>query len=341
MKSLTLFIVFISFQSLMAQAVSGTVFDTKTGEKIEGASVYFANTSIGTITDNEGYFSIDPKFNSNTYLVVSHLGYLTSTIPYQEIYQNIRIGMKEDFFEIPEVVLVADPFSRKQKLEIFRLEFLGDSKGGTNSKIVNEDALDLYFDSKTNTLFAHSSEPIEIINDYLAYQIKFDLMDFQVAFRQKSLKRIDNIKRTIIYGHALFKDIATDEERFANLRNETYKGSLQHFFRTMWNQSWLSESFGLSHKLRKIDIADAFMVSAGTNLFTKKVSFKFKKFNITYKKGIFKHWSSLDLLSGNTIIIDKYGSYMPYLQLKFGGEMSDDRIGDLLPLDFELFEIVE
>ncbi len=340
MKIIIFAILILGFQSLKSQAISGTVFDIGTGEEIEGASVYFGNTSIGTITDGEGYFSIDSKFNSNTNLVISHIGYLTVTIPYQKIGENIRIGMKEEFFEIPEVVLVADPFSRQQKLEVFRLEFLGESKGGINSEILNEDALDLYFDVKTNTLFAHSSEPIELINNYLGYQIKFDLIDFQVAFKQKSLKRIDNIYKTIIYGHALFTDIVAKEERFANRRNRAYLGSIQHFIRTIWNGSWLDESFGFSHELKKIDVSEAFKVSIGNNLFTKNVSFKLKKFKISYKKGIFKYWSSIDLLSGNTITVDKYGNYTPYLQLKFGGAMSNDRIGDLLPLDFELVEVV-
>lgn len=328
-------------QSLFSQAISGKVYDSKTGESIPGASVYFANTSIGTITDTEGNFSIDPKFNSNTYLVFNHIGYKSITIEYKELGQDMKISLKEEFFEIPEVVLISDPFSRKQKLEVFRLEFLGESKGGINSKILNEDDLELYFNSKTNILHVYSNKAIEVINDHLGYRIKFDLVDFQVAFRRKSLKRIDNIKWTIIYGHSLFSDITNNEEKFLSLRNEAYMGSIQHFIRTMWNQSWASEAFGFHYKLRKINPSEAFTVSVGADIFTKKISFKLKKINISYKKGLYKHWSSLNLLTGSTITIDKYGSYMPYLQFKFGGEMADDRIGDLLPLDYEENYIVE
>lgn len=329
------------YQSIFSQAISGNVFDAKTGDKIIGASVFFASTSIGTITDVEGYFSIDPKFNSNTQLVVTHIGYKTFTLGYQDLGQDLEIRLEEELFEIPEVVLLSDPFSRKQKLEVFRLEFLGDSDAGLNSKIVNEEELELYFNSKTNTLLVHSNEPISVINDRLGYQIKFDLIDFQIVFRKRSLDRIDNIISTIIYGYPFFTDISDSNKTFINRRNKAYLGSIQHFIRTMWNQSWADESFGFHHKLKKIEALEAFTVSAGVDIFTKKVSFKWARLNLTYKKGPFKHWSTLNLFSGNSITIDSYGSYMPYLQLKFGGEMSDDRIGDLLPLDFEVNNFVE
>lgn len=337
MKYFLIAILFLLFsQATFSQAISGSVFDAKTGEKIVGASVFFASTSIGTITNEEGYFSIDPKFNSNTYLVITHIGYKTFTLGYQDLGQNLKIPLVEEFFEIPEVVLISDPFTRKQKLEVFRLEFLGDSDAGLNSKIVNEEDLELYFNSKTKTLSVHSKEPIIVLNDRLGYEIQFNLVDFQILFRKRSLDRIDNIISTIIYGYPFFKDISKSEKAFLDLRNRAYLGSIQHFMRTIWNQSWADESFEFYHNLAKIDAKEALTISAGADIFTKKVSFKWKKLNLTYKKGPFKHWSTLNLFAGNTITIDRYGSYMPYLQLKFGGEMSDDRIGDLLPLDFEL-----
>ncbi|MFS4493129.1 carboxypeptidase-like regulatory domain-containing protein [Maribacter sp. 2308TA10-17] len=343
MKSF-LSIIFILFvQLLFSQAISGNVYDAETGDIIEGATVYFDGTSIGTVTNEHGDFSIDPKFDSNAYLVISHIGYKAVTIHYQKLGQNLRIALEEDFFEVPEVVLISDTFSRKQKLEVFRLEFLGESKGGLNSKILNEHALDLYFNMKTNILLVHANEPLVIVNDYLKYRIKIDLVDFQISFRTQSLKRIDNVQSTVIYGHTFFTDVTNSltEKQFMNRRNYAYRGSIQHFMRTMWNQSWLNESYELRENLKKIDVADALSISAGNDIFTKRVFFKLKKFKITYRKGLFKHWSSVELLSGESINIDKYGSYMPYLQLKFAGEMADDRIGDLLPLDFEEYLIVD
>jgi len=340
MKHSLIIVVFLCFQSLFSQAISGKVYDMKTGNIIEGAFVYFDRSSIGKITDQQGYFSIEPQLNSNTPLVISHIGYETLVIEYSKLGEYLEIGMKEEFFKLSEVVLLSDPFTRKQKLEVFRKEFLGESVGGENSAILNEDALTLPFNSSTNTLSAYTSEPLVIINDYLGYNIRFDLLDFKINFKTKSLKRIDNIKSTFIYGHTFFTDLSIKEERFASRRNMVFKGSVQHFMQTIWNQSWLEESFKLrSYDQKQIEISDAFEVSAGSNIFSKKVNFKLNKFKIAFKRGIFKNWSSLTLISGNSIIIDKYGSYSPYQLLEFGGEMADHRIGDVLPLDFEVNQI--
>lgn len=334
MKTLFLFVVLLCIQTVVSQAISGTVYDDQTGDKIQGVSVYFANTSIGTITDDEGYFSIDPKFNSNTYLVISHIGYLTKTIEYPEIEQGLRITLTEDFFEVPEVVVVSDPFSRRQKLLLFRAEFLGDKISAEHCTIKNEDAIELYFNSTTNTLEAYAKEPILVQNEYLGYTLKFDLKEFKVIFKKKTLERIDNIESTIILGHTFFDDFGADNIRFVLRRNDSYKGSVQHFMRTLWNQNWADETFEFREEYKKIDVFNVVSASIGSSLFTKKIIFKRKRIRIKHKKGLFNYWSTLEILSGNKISIDQYGSYMPYSQLKFGGYMASLRIGDLLPLDY-------
>lgn len=341
MKYFLIAIVLMSFQSLFSQAISGNVYDLKTGIAIKGASVYFDGSSIGTVTNEQGYFSIDGIFNSNTHLVASHIGYKTVNIQYEKLGQDLRIEMLEDFFEIPEVILVSDPFSRRQKLEVFRKEFLGDTRAGRNSQIKNEDVLELYFNSNNNVLSVYAKEPIMIVNKYLGYHLRFDLQEFKISFRSKSLRRIDNIESTILFGHTFFEDIEEDKMDFLVRRKDTYSGSIQHFMRTLWNQSWHNESFEIRVKNKKIIISDAITVSAGLDIFTKKITFKIKELVIKEKKGIIYYRSSLKILAGNTVSIDKYGSYMPYLQLKFGGYMARQRVGDLLPLDYEDSIIVE
>lgn len=321
---------------VFSQAISGTVYDGATGEKVIGASVYFANTSIGTITDEEGYFSIDPKFNSNTYLVINHIGYVIKTIDFQDLGPNLNIYMQEEFFEVPEVVLVSDPFSRRQKLQLFRAEFLGDNIAADFCTIENEDSIELYFNSATNTLEAHAEEPISVKNEFLGYELKFDLKEFKVTFRTKSLdRRGDNINTTIIIGHSFFEDLANNESKFIKRRNSAFKGSIQHFMRTLWNQNWSDEAFQFRVKDKKVNPSEVYKVSAGLELYTKKITFLNKKILIRYKNGIWSYLSKLEVLAGSTISLDQYGSYNPHLQLKFSGYMASPRIGDLLPLDYE------
>ena len=58
--------------------LSGRVIDAK-GEPIPGANISVKGTTIGTITDMDGNFSID--VNTNQILTISFIGYETKTIP--------------------------------------------------------------------------------------------------------------------------------------------------------------------------------------------------------------------------------------------------------------------
>ncbi len=63
---------------LSAQAHAwGVVLDDK-GETLVGANVYWANTTVGTVTDTEGKFSLEP-IEGNHILVTSYTGYHNDT----------------------------------------------------------------------------------------------------------------------------------------------------------------------------------------------------------------------------------------------------------------------
>jgi len=335
MKYFIIVFTLLSFQGLFSQALSGKVYDSKTELPLEGVSLYFDGSSIGTVTSKEGYFSIDPKFNSNAFLIVSHIGYKTENISYEELGKDLRIGLSEDLFELQEVTLVSDPFTRKQKLKVFRKEFLGETKAAKNCQIKNEDALDLYFNSNDNTLNVYAEKPLIVSNNYLGYTLRFDLRNFKINFRKKSLERKDNMESTILLGHIFFEDISEKEMKFLERRKDVYQGSIQHFIRTLWNQNWLNETFEIRNGYLKMGFLDALTVYGGSDLYTKRVLFKLKELSIKHKKGIFNYWSILKILSEHAVTIDKYGNYTPYLSLEFSGFMGSRRVGDLLPLDYE------
>ena len=72
-------IVILTFLGMGATAqVTGTVTDAN-GETIIGASVYIKNTSVGTITDLDGQFSLDVSAGDT--LVFSYTGMRSVEIP--------------------------------------------------------------------------------------------------------------------------------------------------------------------------------------------------------------------------------------------------------------------
>ncbi|MBP6065698.1 TonB-dependent receptor [Bacteroides sp.] len=89
---------------LSAQAqeriVTGVVVD-EIGEPVIGASVIIEKTTIGTITDLNGKYTI--KVPTNKKLIVSFIGYITQTV---SDFSNPRIVMKEDAMKLDEIVVV-------------------------------------------------------------------------------------------------------------------------------------------------------------------------------------------------------------------------------------------
>lgn len=81
--------------------ISGKVLD-ETGQPLPGANVLVKNTTIGTISDVEGNYSLTLP-NGATHLVVSFIGYATQDLPITS--ELINIEMIPDMQQLQEVVV--------------------------------------------------------------------------------------------------------------------------------------------------------------------------------------------------------------------------------------------
>ncbi|WP_422349919.1 carboxypeptidase-like regulatory domain-containing protein [Flagellimonas sp.] len=319
-----------------AQEISGVVLDSKTKEPITGASVYYDGSAVGTITNLEGNFQIPALSGSNAVLVIRHLGYKTEKLVRPQGTVHLRIILTEEAESLDEIIVTADPFSRKQKLNVFRLEFLGDTKGGKNSNIVNEEDIRLFFNTYNNTLTAHSDRPLIVQNDYLGYRISFEIEQFKIYFKSTSLKRIDNIFHTIYEGSAQFFDVASKNYRVLKRRKNAYEGSRMHFMRSCWKGNLLHQNFELRKKFKNIPTTEMFVVKNDSLEDFRNIQFLGEQFVIYHKKkGYYR--STLNIQKPETVFsLDRYGSCTPFKELVFGGYMADSRIGDMLPIDYGL-----
>ena len=114
MKStLYLLLFFFGICSASAQTkVSGYVID-ENNQPVAFANVLFANSTEGTITNEEGrfYLESDNKWNA---LVVSFLGYETLTIPLEKrVNYDLKFILTEEASSLSEVVIVAGKQSKK------------------------------------------------------------------------------------------------------------------------------------------------------------------------------------------------------------------------------------
>ena len=94
------------------KTISGKIVD-ETGEAIIGASIVVKGTTVGTITDFDGNFTLDVPEDGT--LVISYIGYNTIETPIKGK-SNFAITMKEDTQALEEVVVVGFGTQKKANL---------------------------------------------------------------------------------------------------------------------------------------------------------------------------------------------------------------------------------
>jgi CarboxypepD_reg-like domain len=351
---------FFSISQIHAQVLEGNVYDMATNQPLQAATVYLDGTTISGATNGEGYFKINGNGNTQATLVVSYVGYKTIRLnnPFQN--KKVKVLMEEDAISMQEVVLSKGPFTRKSMMKAFKQQFLGITEAGISCKIENEEDINLYYDIETNTLSATSQKPIKIKNPYLGYEIFFELMDFNVVYKHRSLLTYD-IEKSYFAGTTFYKDITRSPKKANKKRLEAYLGSSSHFMNTVANESWKEQKTAL--------FVDKFMVDpklyfkVGDTLGMKKVTvikepikktpiYKKEssgkdfnghlKFEVSGYKDENTHFSvlydgqkqSIVQFVEKVFVVDENGNYNPLYGVMYGGYLGTLKVGDMLPTDY-------
>ena len=114
---------------------------------IVSASVYFDESTIGSITNKSGYFTIKTKTATTNPLVISSLGYETLILDPSTLKKDQKciFYLTESTEQLSPVLLETDPWSRNKKLTEFKKEFLGKTKNAERCTILNEEVLQLRY----------------------------------------------------------------------------------------------------------------------------------------------------------------------------------------------------
>ena len=119
MKKLTLLLAFLLFagmQVILAQTrdVTGTVSSSDDGATIPGASVVVKGTTVGTITDMEGRFTLKAPVGAKS-LVVSFVGFTSQEIALTGA-KEYKISLKSEQVSVDEVVVVGYGTQKKREV---------------------------------------------------------------------------------------------------------------------------------------------------------------------------------------------------------------------------------
>jgi TonB family protein len=88
-----------SSQSMQPKQVTGKVIDAKSNEVLSGAVVIIEGTTEGTVTDDDGKFSIRVP-GSDNFLVISYVGYETQQVKTDK--PEISVKMQKKVYDLPE-----------------------------------------------------------------------------------------------------------------------------------------------------------------------------------------------------------------------------------------------
>lgn len=349
MNKLLFFLFFLLNGLVFSQIISGIIL-TENESPIAEVNIYIDGSQIHTTSDSKGSFSFDIQNQKNRMLVFQKNGYETSTIKIGDVIGKKVKVILQKIQEIEEVVLI--PYTDeayKKYISHFLNQFVGFDQ--TNVKIKNQKALKFAFDKKNQILKVKSNEPLIIKNKNLAYEIQYNLMNFESDFKNN---------RVAFSGTSFFKDQKPKKSNLVKRLN-AYHGSIMHFLRSAYKDDVAKEGFWVNHviKLDKKKISPkengmaliatkiptaSFMQNVGEKRmmdFGDILQVNYPKFYFEIKKSkIVKSVSSVPQTSyiyveGNVFEIYPDGnSSEPELML-LQGSLSNNKMGMYLPLDYE------
>ncbi|MGJ7033598.1 carboxypeptidase-like regulatory domain-containing protein [Niabella hirudinis] len=229
--------------SSAAQQILGTVVDANTHKPLQGASVYFNNTSSGTVTASDGSFTLTEAFSGE--LIVSNIGYETwvHTIKPNTALPRLLFELKPKVKELENIVVggyITETWEKWGK--VFLETFLGVTPVGRNCLLLNKKALRFRFYKKQNVLEVVADAPLNIENPKLGYNLRYDLLDFKINFSEHS---------SYYAGFVFFSEQRSGLKRSV-LRNrrDMYYGSPMHFMRALFMNKAEEEGFRMKKMTR-------------------------------------------------------------------------------------------
>jgi hypothetical protein len=352
-KTLLSFIVLLlSLFSFSQGTVSGTIKDSETGLPLEGASVFAQNTTRGTLSDKEGAFKLYLE-KGGYEIVVSFTGYMSKTINLEltgDRTFNLQLDKGDN--TLGEVIIknsneVPDGWEKHGKF--FLDHFIGSSPNADSCLLLNPQALKFLYYKRNDRLKVLATEPLQIQNNSLGYNLRYELDSF-VHFFKSDL----NSYR----GKCLYLPMEGNEAQqtaWAEARKAVYYGSRLHFLRSYFDSSLSKEGFTVdlysaasSTKFSRLnnpyDTAYYLFDGATANaelFFPEKAS-------ITYtKKAPEKRYLQKNKLPLNVPVQISYVDLTDAIQIKENGYFTEQKswvnqgywswrnIADQLPYDYE------
>jgi hypothetical protein len=303
------FAVLLSAFSISAQIteIEGTVKDFETGEPLPFVNISFKGTTIGTVTDIDGMYSLETAFPTDT-LQASFVGYQTDyeAVIKQES-QEINFLIMKDIISLEEAVILPG----ENPAEILLRKIIA------RKKYHNKDRLDYYeyevynkaqfdinnFDEKFkerkifktfNFIFDHVDTSDVNGKVYLPVFITESVSDF--TFRKNPKTTKENIRATKVSG--------IEDQSISQFMGDMYQNiNVYDNFVSVFGKGFISPiaDFGLQYY--RYYLVDSFFVG---NKWAYKMQFTpRRKYELTFKGELLVHDSTFALLKVDMNVSEK------------------------------------
>lgn len=221
----------LSAQAVCSQnSLTGKILDSLTHKPIPYVNVFFANSTIGTVSDTTGSFTIKNIPDGKYDLTFSFVGYNTVqlSIDFPGSVQQVLVYLTEQIIQLKEVSVTADTSNWKSNFQQFKSYFLGSTQNASRTQILNPRTVRLYFDPSDRILTGRAKTEIEIENRALGYKIYYQLVEFVVDFANENM---------VYLGIPRFEELSPkgnrEHERWMEERRRAYNGSFIHFIKSL------------------------------------------------------------------------------------------------------------
>lgn len=329
--------------------VTGSVLDSATREPLPAASVFCQNTTLGTATNKQGEFSISLKSGGYD-LIFSYTGYQTQTTRVKENNKMEILLVKEEK-SLGEVVL-KNSFEVTNGWEkygdFFTKNFIGSTPNASQCVLNNPEVLKFFFYKKSNRLKVLATEALQISNNALGYNLRYQLDSFVYYY---------NTDINSYRGYCLYTEMeGTDslKKTWKANRVKTYLGSKLHFMRsyydsTVLDDGWIVDMLDENNdkKFNKVkDVYDTLYYGALDSTMQIEIYFP-RKISVTYTKkrpepeylkkmnmpkSVPYQISYIDIK--DAIAITENGYYYDQKDWVNQGYWSWKNVADLLPYDY-------
>ncbi|WP_223606750.1 carboxypeptidase-like regulatory domain-containing protein [Chryseobacterium sp. OSA05B] len=237
-KTIFLFLLILPLYFVNGQVIKGRVV-SDTGNLIPGVNIYIDGTKTGTVSKEDGTFSLSISSANLGNVVFQKDDFETFTTAVSEVInKNLKVVLTKTN-AIEEIRLV--PYTSeayRSYINYFLETFIGSDREHVTIK--NQKSLKFSYDKKNKFLKVKAPNTLIIENKNLGYEIQYNLINYSSDFNT----------RTVNYsGTSFFKETKSTGKIKLNRMN-AYDGSLLHFFRSIYDNKISEEKFIVNHVVK-------------------------------------------------------------------------------------------